>query len=135
MGTRTSQGLMQRVGGQRRPDVVGDVLGLGVGGVARDDLAVAPDEELGEVPLDPAAEQALLLALEPAEERVGVVAVDVDLGEHRERHAVVDLAELADLVLGARLLRAELVAREAEHDQALVVQVLVELPRARRTGG
>ena len=66
---------------------------------------------------------------------MGVVAVDVDLGEHREGHAVVDLAELADLLLGAGLLAAELVAREAEHDEALVVQVLVERLEALVLGG
>ena len=42
--------------------------------------------------------------------RVRVVAVHVDLGEHREGHAVVALAERRDLVLGAGLLVAELVA-------------------------
>ena len=50
-----------------------------------------------------------------------VFPVDIDLGEHREAHAVVELAELADLVLGPWLLRAELVAGEAEHDETLVL--------------
>ena len=99
---------------------------LGVRRVPLDHAAVATDEELREVPLDPVAEQAALLALEPREERVGVGAVDVDLGEHREGDAVVDLAELLDLGLGAGLLAPELVAGEAEDDEALVAQLLVE---------
>ena len=75
-----------------------------------------------------AAEQAALLRAEPDEERVRVVAVDVDLGEHREGDPVVALAEGRDLGLVARLLVAELVAGEAEHGEALggvgVVQLL-----------
>ena len=77
-----------------------------------------------------APERAGLLVLEPHVERMGVVAVDVDLGEHRERDAVVLLAERADLLLGAGLLVAELVAREAEHHQPLVGVVVVQLLQA-----
>jgi hypothetical protein len=53
-------------------------------------------------------------------------AVDLDLGHHRERDAVVELAERRDLVVVARVLRAKLVARKAEHHQPLV---LVRLPQ------
>src|ERR1700744_4912049 len=49
---------------------------------------------------------------------MGVRAVDLDLGEQRERHVVLVGAKLADLGLVARLLMAELVAREAEHGEA-----------------
>jgi len=61
---------------------------------------------------------------------VGVVAVHVDLGEHGERDAVVLLAEGRDLVLGARLLVAELVAREAEDGEALAGVLVVQLLQA-----
>src|SRR5689334_7451737 len=44
--------------------------------------------------------------------------VDVDLGEHRERHVVRERTELADLVLGPWLLMTELVAGESEHHEA-----------------
>src|SRR5690606_14238733 len=56
--------------------------------------------------------------------------VDVDLGEHRERHPVVALAELRDLLLVAGLLVAELVAREAEDDQALLAIGVLQLLQA-----
>jgi len=58
---------------------------------------------------------------------VGVVAIDVDLGEHREGDAVVLFAEGADLGLAALFLSAELVAREAEHHQALVGVAALQL--------
>src|SRR6185312_4228838 len=90
-------------------------------------MAFAVDEELGEVPFDAAAEQAGLLVLQISVERVRIGPVDVDLGEHREADAVIYLAELADLVLAARLLVAKLVAREAEHGEALGVKLFVEL--------
>ena len=52
--------------------------------------------------------------------------VDLDLGGHRELHAEFGLAEVRDLLLGAGLLRAELVAREAEDDEAVVAVLLVQ---------
>ena len=52
--------------------------------------------------------------------RVTALAVDVDLLEHRERDAVGARAERGDLLRRARLLTTELVAREAEHGEALV---------------
>jgi hypothetical protein len=64
------------------------------------------------------------------EQRRGLRAVDVDLREHREGDAVIELAELLDLLLAAWLLAAELVAREAEHLEALAVQLAVELLEA-----
>src|SRR5699024_9629630 len=105
---------------EQRLDVGGDLVRLGGGCVPLDDIAVAPDEELGEVPLDPVAEDSALLALQPSVQRMGIVAVDVDLREHRERHVIRRGAEARDLVLVARLLAVELVAREAEYDQATV---------------
>ncbi len=54
-------------------------------------------------------------------QRVCVVAVDLELGVHREGDVVVDAAELLDLGVVARLLVAELVAREADDLQALVL--------------
>src|SRR5690606_23161562 len=49
--------------------------------------------------------------------------VDLDLGEQREVHLVVEAAELADLRFAARLLVAELVARKAQHGQSAVAPV------------
>lgn len=109
-------------------------LGLGGAGPAALDLAVAADEELFKVPLDALeAHDAGLLLLEPLEEGVGGVAVDVNLLHDGEGDAVVDLAEVLDLVVGAGLLAAKLVTGEAEYDKVvavLLLDVLVELLEA-----
>src|ERR1039458_1574519 len=84
------------------------------------DVSLLVHQELGEVPLDAIAQQAALFALQKLEDRMRVVAVDLDLGEQWEVHSVIDLAERFDLVIGARLLMAELVAGKAEHLQAAV---------------
>ena len=74
---------------------------------------VPPDKKLLKVPLDPLqAEHAGLLGLEPVPQRLRRRAVDVDLGKNGERDAVVALAEGVDVVVGAWVLRAELVAGE-----------------------
>ena len=79
------------------------------------DLAILANQELLKVPLDTLqAHQSRLLRLQPLKHGVRTVAVDVDLAEHGKGHAVVDLAEGLDLVVGARVLVVELVAREAE---------------------
>jgi len=62
-----------------------------------------------------------------AEERMGVVAIHVDLGEHREADLVSERAEAGDFRRVARFLRAELVAREAEDDEAARAVLPVKL--------
>src|SRR6266516_4636955 len=57
--------------------------------------------------------------------------VDVDLGEHGERDAVVHRAELADFLRRARLLLAELIARETRHNQAPLGEPVLQLLQAR----
>jgi hypothetical protein len=52
-----------------------------------------------------------------------VVAVDVDLGEHREVDVERRGDEFENLLVGARFLFGELVARNAEDDQVVVVVV------------
>ena len=92
-----------------------------------DDLAVGADEELREVPLDALhPQEARRLTGQPAEERIGGVAVHVDLGHHRKCHTVVQLAELGDLVVAAGVLVGELVAREADDGQAPVLVLGVQ---------
>ena len=76
------------------------------------------------------AQQARRLGREPLPQRVGVGAVDLDLGHHREAHAVVQLAEGGDLLVAARVLAAELVARETDDHEAAVAVVLPELLEA-----
>src|SRR5580765_60868 len=97
-------------------DIACDRRRLGVRRVALDHLSVAVDEEFGEVPFDRfGPQQSGLLLLEILVERRGGVAVHVDLREHRERHAVIDLAEGFDLRLGSWLLLAELIAGKAQY--------------------
>ncbi len=57
--------------------------------------------------------------LEELEDRVGVLAVDIDLRAQREGHAVVDAAELLDVGIIAGLLVGELPTWEPEHDETL----------------
>jgi hypothetical protein len=61
---------------------------------------------------------------------VGVLAIDVHLREHREGHVVRRRAERLDLRLVARLLVAELVAREAEDREPPLGVLLVEALQA-----
>jgi len=87
--------------------------------VARLDLAVLSNNELGEVPFD----VFFLLGIlqKPLVERVNVAALHGDLGEHREGHLVVQAAELFDLFVATWLLPAEVVGREAKNHQTLVL--------------
>lgn len=93
-------------------------------------LSIPPNQKLFKVPLDPLqSQQAGLLRLHPLVHRLGLVPIHVRLAQHREADAVVDLAELLDLVVGARVLAVELVAGKAEHDElvrVLFCDLLVE---------
>src|SRR5579864_2473056 len=109
-----------------------DVFGLGHRREAIDDLAASVDEELGEIPLNVlGAENAGLLVLEILVERVCLRSVDIYLVEHRKAHAVVHLAERADLFAAARLLLAELIAGKAQNGQPARAQFFVELLQPR----
>lgn len=100
-------------------------LGLGGASPASLDLSITSNKELLKVPLDALeAQETRLLVLEPGPKRVGVVAVDLGLLHDGECHAVVELAELLDVVVGAGLLATELVAGEAENDKVLGVLLL-----------
>ena len=66
------------------------------------------------------------LALKVFENRVGVGAIHVNLGHQREGDTVVEAAELGDLLIAARLLVRELVARETDDDKSLVFVLLVK---------
>lgn len=100
-------------------------LGLSDASPASDDLPVRGDEELLKVPLDALeAHQARLLLLHPGPQGRRLFAVHVELAQHGEGDAVVDLAEGLDVVVGARVLAAELVAGEAEDGEVLRVLLL-----------
>src|SRR3954466_1968940 len=122
---------MRGSGRERGLDVLLDGFGLLGRRISLADLAVAADQELGEVPLDRLdAEQAGLLALQPLPQRMRIRAVDLDLGHHREADAVVELAEGRDLVVAARVLVAELVARKADDHQAAFAVLLPQFFQA-----
>src|SRR5207244_3977483 len=89
---------------------------------ARDDVAVAADEELLEVPADVAGVALGVGGLgERLVQRVATLAVDLHLLGEREGHAVVRLAERLDLVGRTRLLLTELVARDPDHVETLAL--------------
>ena len=87
-------------------------------------IAGSIHEELLEVPGDIRALALTgLLGLEPLVQLGSVVAVHIDLGEHREIDVVVVGDKATDFFGGARLLLAELVAREAEDTDPVVVMM------------
>src|SRR3954468_16586820 len=88
---------------------------------ARRHLTVRCDDELLEVPLDVAA-----VADQPPVERVPAGSVDLDLLGQRKGDAVVRLAEVCYVGRGARLLRAEFIAGDAQNHQAPVAVGVVE---------
>ena len=107
------------------------------------DIAIAVDEELGEVPLDVGslaptwvhlvehlfetwsqlvvgikALEALLL-LQIGEQRRCVLTIDLNLGELWELNVIVGCAELVNLGLCAGSLLTKLIAREVENGETL----------------
>jgi hypothetical protein len=114
-----STGVLEQFGHARS-----DVLGRGHGGEPCDDVALAVDEELLEVPRD--VGRVGCLRLEPRVELARTVAVDLDLREQGEGAVVLRGRELEDLGVSARFLRTELVAREPQDGEALVLVVFVE---------
>ena len=114
--------------GQLSFDVRGNVLRLVDGRETLHQRAVAADQEFGEVPLDRfGAQDARRDVRQPLEQRVRLGALDGNLFEQLEAHPVVLLTEGGDLRGVARLLRAELVARKAQHFQALRMEFFVPL--------
>lgn len=84
-------------------------------GPSRNHLPIRRNQELLKIPLHPLKpHQARLLLLQPGIDGRHIVAVHVQLAQHGESHAVVDLAEGLDLVVGTGVLAAELVAGEAD---------------------
>src|SRR4051794_35628638 len=98
-----------------------------------DRLTARRDEELLEVPADVSRVPVgrVRRVDELLVERVATVAVHLDLLGHREGDAVRRRAERLDLVRGAGLLLAELVAGDAEHAEPAVLVLLVDLLEAR----
>lgn len=115
--------LARLLRGEGGLDGLGDffAVGGGFGVPAFDELAVAADEEFAEVPFHVTGELRGR-AGEGGVEGVLVRAFDVELVEEGEGDVVFAGAEFFDLVVGAGFLSAELVAGEAEDDEALVFE-------------
>src|SRR5690348_12619664 len=112
---------------QQLGDVLLDARGRIGRAVAAHHLALAIDQELGEVPLDRfRAHQPGRLALHPVVERARAGTVDLDFLEHREGDVVGQLAEARDLLRVARFLCTELVAGEAEHLEILIGELALQ---------
>lgn len=94
-------------------------------------LAIASHQPLLKVPLHPLhAQQTRLLRLQPLKQRTRLVTIDIRLTHDRERHAIVNLAEGLDIIVGTGLLGAELVAWEPKDLEVVAVlgfEVFVEL--------
>ena len=106
-------------------DDLGELLRCRHGREAAHDITVPIDQELLEVPGDVGGVTiAGSSRLEQAVQLCRTLAIDFDLGEHREVDLVVGGHELEDLGFSTRFLCAELVAREPEDLE--VVELVVE---------
>src|SRR3546814_15174435 len=81
----------------------------------RYDPSFAVHQEFGEIPFDPAAEQAGLFFLQMLEDWVRRVAVDVDLRHQRKADIIGQRKEIRDLVGTARFLSPEPVDGKGQH--------------------
>ena len=111
-------------GSEQRGDLGRELFGCDLRAEAANDLAIAVDEELFEVPGDVGS--ITLLRLQPGVQLACAITVDLDLGEHRKCGVVLRRGELEDLGIGAGLLQTELVTREPENDETGCLVVFVE---------
>jgi len=86
-------------------------------------LSFSINQKLGEVPLDSVAHKPGQFILKVLPQWVSVRTIYFDLGEHVKVNSFAD-RELLDLLIGARLLRAELVAGETKDGQPRAVFVV-----------
>jgi len=103
-----------------------DGVGFCDGGESFYGAAVGVDEEFCKVPFDAAAEEPAQFAFQVFENGMSTGAVDLDLFEKGEGHAVIDLTGCLHAVVCQRLLFAELVTGEAKDDKSLVLIVLIQ---------
>ena len=100
-------------------------VGFGFGFEAGEDFAVFADEELAEVPFHITWKWGLRAA-EGDIEGVLVFAFDDDFVEQRKGDAVFAGAEFLDVIVGAGLLAAEVVAGEGEDGETVLFEGFVE---------
>jgi len=78
-------------------------------------LPILPNQKLLKIPLHPLqAHQSGLLRLHPLPHRLRIRAIHFRLPQDGKANAIIELAELLDLVVIAGVLRVELVAGEAD---------------------
>lgn len=100
-------------------------LWLGGAGPSALDLAIPANQELLKVPLDPLhSKKTWLRLLQPIVQWARRVSVHVDLAHDGEGNAIVDQAEVLDVIVGAGLLGSELVAWEAEDLEFIAWEML-----------
>src|SRR5688572_13134282 len=109
-----------------RSDKIGQILLDGfwraAGSVPPQHLTVAANKKFREIPRDRlAAKKGRLLRLEISVQRMRMRAIHVNLCEQRKGHIVVLGTELMDLRVAARLLVAELIAREPKNRKMLTL--------------
>ena len=101
-------------------ELCADVLGSDHWAKPGNDGTRLVDKELLEVPRDCIAlGVAWLLGAQPLVEIASTVAVDLDLGEHREVGVVLRRGELENFSVGSGLLAAKLVTRKGQNGKSL----------------
>lgn len=61
---------------------------------------------------------------------MGIAAIDIDFFHHGKIHAIIELAELRDVIIAFGVLSSKLVARKTEYDQSLARELRVKLLQA-----
>ncbi|KAF4132328.1 hypothetical protein GN958_ATG18445 [Phytophthora infestans] len=97
-------------------------------------LAVAVHQELGVVPLDVVTERARQLGLQVRKNWRSARAINVVLLQHQKHH-VVRLNELQNLLVGAGLRASKFVSREAQPYEAFPLALLMQLLQLRVVRG
>ncbi len=85
------------------------------------------DEEFGEVPFDTASKESPEASSQQPKNGMGTWAIDIDLFEQRKRDPEFRPAGLLHFIVGLRLLIGELIAREPEYDQTLILVLPIEV--------
>lgn len=113
---------------QQLLDIFFDVFWFGCRRIAFDNIALAIDQKLREVPLDACSSQNARCGFgEVLKKRVGVTAVDINFFKQREGNTIARFTKRLNFVRAARLLPAKLIAGKAQHRKALICKLRLEL--------
>lgn len=92
--------------------------------------AILPDDKLGEIPLDTVSHEPVRSILHPSPQRMSGRSININLFRH-DKLWIVSTSKGADGFGGAGFLIAELVAREEEDTESLVVVFVEEFGELR----